>query len=154
MVPEDLLFWIAPIATTSREGANVLCLRHADAMSVPRGWTLDDRREEHPRLFAPRRFATDGDRVPTARRRRAPTRQPEVEQLQIDGTGEIPRPTLDDSPDHEPVWAGPALDEPTSDGPAAPWRPAFDNDDDLDGLLEVSSPLLARAFRGTGRPRA
>ena len=34
-----------------------------------------------------------------------------------------------------------------------PWQPEFDSDDDLDGLLEVSSPLLARAFRGTGRPR-
>ena len=30
----------------------------------------------------------------------------------------------------------------------------IDADDDLDGLLEVSSPLLARAFRGTGRPKS
>ena len=58
----------------------------------------------------------------------------EPEQLQIDGTGEIPRPSRDEDR-------------------YQPWQPEFDSDDDLDGLLEVSSPLLARAFRGTGRPR-
>jgi hypothetical protein len=31
--------------------------------------------------------------------------------------------------------------------------PEFDDDDDLDGLLDVESPLLARAFRGTDRAR-
>ena len=35
--------------------------------------------------------------------------------------------------------------------PAAPWRPVFDPDDDLDGLLDASSPLLSRAFNGRGR---
>ena len=31
--------------------AGALCRRHADALVVPRGWTLDDRREPAPRLF-------------------------------------------------------------------------------------------------------
>lgn len=30
--------------------------------------------------------------------------------------------------------------------PAAPWRPVFDQTDDLGGLLSTRSPLLARAF--------
>jgi len=34
------------------------------------------------------------------------------------------------------------------DTQALPWRPAFDQSDDLDGLLSAKSPLLARAFRG------
>ena len=38
--------------------------------------------------------------------------------------------------------------------PAPAWQPDFDADDDLNGLLEVSSPLLARAFRGTDRRRS
>ncbi len=43
--------------------------------------------------------------------------------------------------------------EPESAADPEPWQPAFDEDDDLDGLLHVDSPLLARAFRGTDRPK-
>jgi Protein of unknown function (DUF3499) len=46
------LVWLAacePDADRMRAGA--LCRRHADALIVPRGWTLDDRREHSPRLF-------------------------------------------------------------------------------------------------------
>jgi hypothetical protein len=138
MVPEDLLFWIAPLAATPYDGQSVLCLRHADAMSVPRGWTLDDRREEIPRLFMPRAAVRPERSRNGTRSRRAP--RPSVEQLQIDGTGEIERPTVGDA------------DEGTPDD-AASWEPTFDQENDLDGLLQVSSPLLARAFRGTDRPR-
>lgn len=138
MVPEDLLFWIAPLSGTPIEGQNVLCLRHADAMTVPRGWTLDDQREDVPRLFKPRPVARDEAASSGHRRRKPP--QPTVEQLQIDGTGEFERPATDAIVD-EPVTA------------PAPWAPTFDHDNDLDGLMQVSSPLLARAFRGTDRPR-
>lgn len=164
MIPEDLLFWIAPLRDVPVDDHNVLCRRHADAMVVPRGWTLDDRREPIPRLFMPRRFETEShqDR-PSGRRPR--TAAIEVgEQLQIDGTGEIDRPTdllYDGAIDGDAV----AGDQPRDDGPgvepdlvavddaASPWQPDFDHDDDLGGLLEVESPLLARAFRGTGRSR-
>lgn len=139
MIPEDLLFWIAPLHEVQSADAAVLCRRHADAMVVPRGWTLDDRREPTPRLFKPR--PADQERhesrpAPGSRRRQ---RQVEGEQLQIDGTGEIPRPTTAPESEAEPESA-----------PA--WDPGF-ADDDLDGLLESSSPLLARAFRGLDRPR-
>lgn len=138
MIPEDLLFWIAPLDDAPVDDHNVLCGRHADAMTVPRGWTLDDRREPVPRLFMPRRPA-EAD-VPA---RRPPRRRPKPapaevgEQLQIDGTGEIARP-----------------DTTAAEAESyAAWQPEFDQRDDLDGLLEVRSPLLARAFRGTDRPR-
>jgi hypothetical protein len=36
---------------------------------------------------------------------------------------------------------------------ALPWMPVFDAHDDLGGLLHAESPLLARAFLGTARPR-
>jgi hypothetical protein len=32
----------------------VLCLRHSEALSAPRGWVMEDRRESIPRLFKPR----------------------------------------------------------------------------------------------------
>ena len=170
MVPEDLLFWIAPFADSPVDEPNVLCARHADAMVVPRGWTLDDRRETDLRLFRPRA----AERAPTTRRRsrRSTSTEPRPEQLQIDGTGEIARParlpaeTGDgptesptespaEEPDaHEPDVAEPDAHEPHADpAEARPWEPEFDHDDDLNGLLEVSSPLLSRAFRGTDRRR-
>lgn len=167
MVPEDLLFWIAPMAGTPHDDQNVLCRRHADAMSVPRGWTLDDRREEIPRLFMPRQVRRDQPVRRTRASRANQTQQAEpVEQLVIDGTGEIERPVLPpESSDTSPVPSGSApsesaatptqmADETSAEGDDdSPWRPSFDQANDLDGLLEVSSPLLARAFRGTDRPR-
>lgn len=143
MIPEDLLFWIAPMVGTPRDDQNVLCLRHADAMSVPRGWTLDDRREEIPRLFMPRPVRPPEPRTRSASRSKRSTSVEEVEQLVIDGTGEIERPDLTMHPE----------DSASTGATPEPWQPEFDHANDLDGLLEVSSPLLARAFRGTDRPR-
>jgi hypothetical protein len=140
MVPEDLLFWIAHLSDAPTPDPNVLCRRHADAMVVPRGWTLDDRREDQPRLFKPGKVpppaapAASAAPAPPRRRRRDDRPAAAPEQLQIDGTGETARPV--------------AVDDAYQ-----PWQPDFDADDDLGGLLEVSSPLLARAFRGTDRRR-
>lgn len=154
MIAEELLFWLAPL-DTSPDRAGVLCRRHADAMVVPRGWTLDDRRNGGPRLFQAERFVTPH---PTEHRPARPrTRHEHVgEQLQLDGTGEIQRPTVlppeePSAPDPvvEPAAAGPA-DEPAI---AEPWVPRFDTDDDLGGVLDVRSPLLSRAFRGRDLPR-
>lgn len=146
MFPEDLLFWVAPLHDAPVDDHNVLCQRHADAMVVPRGWTLDDRREPIPRLFMPGRAdaapnATEESTTRTSRRRAKVDRPDTGKQLQIDGTGEITRPV--DADDQ----SAPAPEN-------SRWQPDFDDGDDLDGLLEVRSPLLARAFRGTGRPKA
>ena len=158
MVPEDLLFWIAPLSATAFPGQAVLCRRHADAMSVPRGWTLDDRREPMPRLFRP--AGVPATRLPAAALPRAKRAAPVGEQLQIDGTGETPRPAAHDLAAAEADASTRAADvdaEPAADDgveQATPWEPTFDHDNDLDGLLQVNSPLLARAFRGTDRPRS
>ena len=202
MVPEDLLFWVAVPADAPIDDPNLLCRRHADAMVVPRGWTLDDRREEIPRLFKPRPVdrSVYAQQVHHSTRRRrgrddtAGVRRPAVvhEQLQIDGTGEIARPepalvaasvaaapaepappalapepvaaiVVEQVERVEPEAAPEPEVEPVADveqpeqraDPEGhqPWQPEFDVDDNLNGLLEVSSPLLARAFRGTGRRR-
>lgn len=145
MIPEDLLFWIAPLARTADPDQNVLCRRHADAMVVPRGWTLDDRREETPRLFKPRALPDKPSSTSKRSGRKAATGDaPVVEQLVLDGTGEIPRPSAEATHDDDTV------EQPGE----TPWSPAFDHEDDLNGLLQVDSPLLARAFRGTDRPRS
>lgn len=157
MVPEDLLFWIAPLSGSPSPGQAVLCRRHADAMSVPRGWTIDDRREATPRLFRPRPSpaAQPAPSAVSASRRRSARPAPVGEQLQIDGTGETPRPSAAELAGETDLEAPSRTDvDVQTDDLAAPWEPSFDHDNDLDGLLEVSSPLLARAFRGTDRPRS
>jgi hypothetical protein len=163
MVPEDLLFWIAPLDGSERPDPALLCRRHADAIVVPRGWTLDDRREPVPRLFRPRDGSGDSAVRRRSRRRPADVTPPAGIAQQLDlavSEGDPGRRSSEAAParpDEPPEGrtddrTDEPADEPT-DEPASPWRPAFDTDDDLGGLLEVRSPLLARAFRGTGRRR-
>lgn len=173
--PARLLVWLSPLdPDADRMRSGVLCVRHADAMVVPRGWTLDDARDLIPRLFVPaataRRRATR-----TANLRRLVEVDVEVEvveQLEF-GASDVPATTIDPSTTIV-AGAGPA---PGPDAPlpvertvaavtgvsstedpdatvAIPWLPDLgDEDDDLDGVLQADTPLLARAFRGTGRPR-
>lgn len=155
MEPQELLFWMSPLADAPVPDPNLLCRRHADAMIVPRGWTLDDRRDGALRLFRPKEGA-GATPTPRARRSRPARRDEGPEQLQIDGTGGIERPSAAGDIGEagaEPGSVGGPRDDGDRVGGAAPWQPDFDAADDLDGLLEVSSPLLARAFRGTDRPK-
>ena len=48
---EQVMVWIDSYDRVSTDRAGVLCRRHADAMVVPLGWMLDDRRDPVPRLF-------------------------------------------------------------------------------------------------------
>ena len=136
---EHLMVWIDSYDRVTIDRAGVLCRRHADAMVVPLGWMLDDRRDPVPRLFR----APAQPTVAMPRQRRVIRHHhDDTEQLELsaDGVGaevyeEISEP------------AAPVETE------VLPWKPAFDQTDDLDGLLEARGPLLARAFGGQGRPR-
>lgn len=139
---EHLMVWIDSYDRVVTGLAGVLCRRHADAMVVPLGWMLDDRRDPVPRLF--KSAAQPIVAVPrhrhTAGHHRDDTRQLE---LGVDD-GESDSPTAFEQIDGD---AGPI------DNEVLPWKPAFDQTDDLDGLLEARGPLLARAFGGAGRRR-
>ena len=117
-----------------------LCRRHADAMVVPQGWWLEDRRSAE-QLFS----ATPPARERGARRAARPAR-PVAEIVPL------PLPAVE-----TPV---PVADGEEVDADATPpaWTPTFVADDDLDGLLNATSPLLSRAFgrvKGSGtRQRA
>jgi hypothetical protein len=156
MVPEDLLFWVDTIHHADGHDPRVLCRRHADAMVVPRGWALDDRREPHPRLF--RSPADASGSIARPRRRRstgsASVLRERVEQLELEAAEVEAGRTNGECDDDDDAASGPdAASDVDTDAAAPPWAPVFDSDDDLDGLLHVDSPLLARAFRGTGRAR-
>lgn len=46
-----LTVWFEVALEQDATEAGALCRRHADALVVPKGWTIDDRREPIPRLF-------------------------------------------------------------------------------------------------------
>lgn len=76
-----LTVWVDNRAVLEREQAGRLCRRHADALAMPRGWTLDDRRQPIPQLFR----VLDGD-VPVKRapRKSVPGKKP-VKREKSDG---------------------------------------------------------------------
>lgn len=127
--------------------SGLLCLVHASAMTVPRRWSLDDRRDSAPPLF---RLAAVPERIRPKRRHPsaglAPARPPEQLRLVVDQPIP-PEPVEDTSPTSEIA----AVPEDADATRVLPWRPSFDDRDDLNGLLSASSPLLARAF-GVPRP--
>jgi len=152
MRPEDLVFWLDVLADGD-VGRRVLCLRHADTMIVPRGWTLDDLRDPDLHLFRPPPL-DDHASSRTARTRsakRSAADEPPAEQLQL---GAQAAPVSAPLSGPEPASL-PAPEPGPEPAPASePWTPSFDEADDLDGLLAARSPLLSRAFRGADRPRS
>src|SRR5262249_1724701 len=45
------LVWLDPLDPARGTGAGVLCAHHADTLTPPRGWHLQDRRVASPRLW-------------------------------------------------------------------------------------------------------
>jgi hypothetical protein len=136
---DHLTVWIEPFDDSLGYRAGVLCRRHADAMVVPLGWVLDDRREAVPRLFKPREAPAPAKVKP---KRQKSSGRDETGQLELgvvppeDDTGSLPAPEV-------PMGKR---------DPASHWKPVIDQNDDLDGLLTAESPLLARAFGRRERP--
>jgi len=118
-------------------GLSILCRRHADALSVPRDWTVADRREAKPRLFtvAARNVPVPDETIDGALARRSFT---------IGDGG----PSLFDATDgyERPVALEAVGGRDPEETKAMPWTPKFD---DVDGLNERARPagrLLARAI--------
>jgi hypothetical protein len=113
------LVWLDPLEPDHGTGAGVLCARHADALTPPRGWHLQDRRVPMPRLWdeRPALPSRPGADANGAARRRAPLREQHA---------------AGDAADVEPL----PFDSPPTSVPATP----------LAELLDARSPLLARAF--------
>ena len=140
----NLTVWIDNSHVPEREHAGRLCRRHADALVVPRGWTIDDRRQPIPQLF--RDLSVELDRIPEKPRRKSPPRRRD-------------EPTAGRTPGDAAVEQ--AVDEPTlfasgsepidpDETRAISWSPAtVSSSDDVpdDGEQPVMGRLLGRAFR-------
>jgi len=147
--PEALVFWLDNINGPLGEGG-VLCLRHADTMIVPRGWTLDDLRDPDLHLFRPPAAEPAQPRARRAVASPSAGALDSTEQLELGDVNAVADTAGLIGADHEASAADDASD---ASARSESWSPLFDSGDDLDGLLSARSPLLARAFRGDDRPR-
>ena len=172
--------WFADLTVSADRAATTgaLCAAHARAMVLPRGWWLDDRREAHSStLFTPP-ASTEGGSRPAGRttaeparrsKRRARTTASSDVQLPLDtepaasttikARSEGPATTAvaelaASAPDEPDDREAAGIEPDDADHAAVPWRPRFDQTDDLGGLLAARTPLLARAFGGRRRSAA
>ena len=147
---------------------NVLCKTHADRLKMPKDWLVDDRREANPRLFRvaattekqPSRDHTSAtghrrksrpfpkpesfDTVPTPRPVEAREPEPVVESVQH--VEPEPAPTPEPVVEEVVEETAPASETELEPTQAMPWKPRFDQEDDLDGVMKPKGRLLSRAF--------
>jgi hypothetical protein len=148
----EMVFWIDQLDPAHpTDGPGVLCARHADAIVVPRNWTLDDLRDPDLHLFRPPAPAAATVSPRTRTHRAAPLPPPTLPLGEPERTPGEAVTGRADAGQADPNQIDQAATERAAE--AEPWTPAFDVDSDLDGLLAARSPLLSRAFRGTDRPR-
>lgn len=109
----ERMVWIdaEPAVDPSRAGA--LCRRHADALRPPRGWTLDDRRDEMPKLL---RVPENRGSEPTRPSAPRPQRQRRATEMSAPDLFSDPAPL-------EPVSGRPAVNGVADPLPAAEIRP-------------------------------
>jgi len=141
MNAQALLVTLENYAQVGNERLNCLCMKHADRLSVPRGWSIDDRRESVPRLFRPPApVKVQRDSTPASGQRRK-------------ARGDAVRPKLFDrdvvpEPAPTPVqvdeWE--VRDDGLEETQAMQWKPSFDHTDDLGGILRPKGKLMSRAF--------
>ena len=147
---DHLTVWLDAMGEVQGMRFGVLCRRHADAMIVPLGWMLDDRREPTLRLF--KTAAVDTAPTRPRRERRMRGRDDTNEQLRLAVPPEDPEPAS--SVEVVAVLevmevVEVEVDEETEVLAAeTPWVPVFDSSDDLHGLLKARGRLLSRAFNG------
>ncbi len=129
---------------------NGLCRRHADALVVPRGWRIEDKRENVPRLFpvTPPTEKPKAKKADPKKSRVKPPRPSIFDELKSDKkVEEVIAPMVE------------VVEVELEETKAIPWSPQFDQTDDLGGVLRPKGRLLSRAFnfddtQSSPRPQA
>ena len=143
--PHSLLLTLQNYEVVKGERRSALCATHGDRMSVPKGWSIDDRREDPPRLFktpksgvAPVK-ASAKKSVTDSKQKKKPVVRPmlfQTDKQDVEKFEEVQAPAA------KPVVRDADLEETK----AMPWVPQFDRTDDLGGVLRPKGKLLSRAF--------
>ncbi len=156
MNAQALLVTLENFAPVGNERRNCLCMKHADRLSVPRGWSIDDRRESVPRLFRPPApVKLQRDATPSSgqrRKSRGDTVRPklfdrEVVQETATATATAPAPApAPPAPAPVQVDEWEVRDDGLEETQAMQWKPSFDHTDDLGGILRPKGKMMSRAF--------
>ena len=143
--PHSLLLTLQNYEVVGDERRSALCITHGDRMSVPKGWSIDDRREDPPRLFktpksgvAPAK-ASAKKSATESKQKKKPVVRPmlfQTDKQVVEAVQEVQAPAA------RPVVRDADLEETK----AMPWTPQFDRTDDLGGVLRPKGKLLSRAF--------
>ena len=143
--PQSLLLTLQNYDVVKGERRSALCVTHGDRMSVPKGWSIDDRREDPPRLFktpksvvAPVKSTTKKSVTDSKQKKKAAPR-PMLFQTENQNAEEVREAQ---TPVSKPVVRDADLEETK----AMQWTPQFDRTDDLGGVLRPKGKLLSRAF--------
>lgn len=156
-----LLVWLDNSHVPEREHAGRLCRRHANALVVPRGWTVDDRRQPIPQLFREleRSLDPDGRGQATSRKTQKKRQKSTVDLGTVSPTPIHSEPTLFESPTEievfepdEPITqVAHNITEDPDETRAISWSPATVRTSESDDIeAPVMGRLMGRAFRQTG----
>ena len=139
---------------------NLLCRRHADSLTVPKGWAIINNREEVQRLFsAPvtQQIVKENSQKAIKRQKASGSSESEKDQTvmanlfdSVIDENEFETMNCEDadigvdsSVDFTAEFAQ-LID--TQETEAMPWTPQFDRSGDLNGKLRARGRLLGRAF--------
>ena len=157
MNAQALLVTLENYAPVGNERRNCLCMKHADMLSVPRGWSIDDRRESVPRLFrppAPVKVQRDATPASGQRRKsRGDAVRPKLFDREVAQEPATALPAPATAPPAPATALAPAQvdewevrDDGLEETQAMQWKPSFDHTDDLGGILRPKGKLMSRAF--------
>jgi len=146
--PGKLLLALENYVVVEGDRRSAVCARHADLMSVPKGWSIDDRREDPPRLFRTPKLvaasakATTKKSVTEVKPKKKPAVRPMLFQTDKHDVQEVQEVQEAKTTVSKPVVHDADLEETK----ALPWVPQFDRTDDLGGILRPKGKLMSRAF--------
>jgi hypothetical protein len=169
--------WLETFDDDKQHHVNRLCDEHASRLTLPRGWTFDDRREKSPRLFVAARPQASSTKPSTSNvkplnkplRKAEHTAPKKIVPLPRRTSRDVSAPVKRSSgpglfdptlPMNSPVLTTPVDDtaDDTVDAPVeapvsdAQYAPKFDRTSDVGGALNARGRLLARAFSSQTKP--
>ena len=146
--PQRLLLTLQNYEVVKDERRSALCATHGDRMSVPKGWSIDDRREDPPRLFKTAKSGVAPEKASAkksateSKQKKKPVVRPMLFQAEKQVVEEVQEVQKVQAPVTKPVVRDADLEETK----AMSWTPQFDRTDDLGGVLRPKGKLLSRAF--------